>query len=178
MAGALDWLDPGVERFVLSDAPEDREQVRHEVRRHWAAGAAPAARIGLALICFSTAWLLGGIWLLLLIALAGGLAAQALWRLAGHHRDRFVITDRRVFRVHGNLNQERAGLPLSGISGVEPEQSWLGRLLGYGKLRLAAAANDQGLTEVRWIPDPAGCAEEIRAGARAAAERAVAGARP
>ena len=159
MGGALDWLDPRVEQVVVSG---DGEQVRDEVRRHWMASAFPAVRIAVALVAFSTAWLLGGLWLLLLIAVAFGLTGQALWRMAGHHRDRFVITDRRVFRVHGNLEQVRHSLPMTGISAIEVRRPFLGRLFGYGHLHLVAAANDLALTEVRWVPDADARVETIR----------------
>ena len=140
----------------------DGEQVRDEVRQHWMAGAPAAARIGVALVAFSTAWLLGGLWLLVLIAAALGLAGQALWRLAARYRDRLVITDRRVIRVHGNLAQVRHSLPLTGISGIEVERSFLGKVFGYGQLRLRASANDQALTLVRWVPDVDARADLIR----------------
>ncbi len=159
-AGALDWLDPRVEQFVLSG---DGEIIRDEVRRHWMASAFPAVRIGIGVLAFATAWLVGGLWLLLLVAVSFGLVSQALWRMITHYRVRFVVTDRRVFTVHGNVNQVRAGLPMTGISTVEVEQPWLGRVFGYGHLRLAAAAFDQGQTEVRWVPDPVARAASIRA---------------
>ena len=159
MSGALDWLDPGVEQFVLSG---DGEQLRDEVRRHWMASALPTIRIGLALLAFSTAWLVGGLWLLVLIAVGFALLTQGLWRMASHYRDRFVITDRRIFRVHGNLSQIRASLPMSGISAIELEQPFLGRVFGYGHLRFVAAANDQGLTEARWVGDVEARAASIR----------------
>ena len=159
MPGALDWLDPEVEQSVLS---ADGEQIRDEVRRHWMASAAPALRIGAALVAFSTAWLLGGLWLLVLIALAVGLVVQALWRLASHYRDRFVVTDRRIFRVYGNLTQIRTSLPMTGISAIELRQPFLGKVFGYGHLRFVAAANDHGLTEVRWVPEVEARAALIR----------------
>lgn len=146
----MDWLDPRVEQFVLTT---DGEEIRDIVRRHWMASAFPAVRVGLGLVSFSTAWLLGGVWLLVLIAAAFGLIGQALWRIASHYRDRLVVTDRRVIRVHGNLDQIRASLPLSGISAIEMERTRLGRLFGYGHLRFVAAAHDRGLTDVRWVPD-------------------------
>lgn len=159
MGGALDWLDPRVEQFVLTG---DGEETRDEVRRHWMASAFPAARIAIGLLAFSTAWLLGGLWLLVLIATAIGLIAQASWRLVGHYRDRFVVTDRRIFRVRGLLEQVRASLPMTGISMIEVERPFLGRVFGYGHLRFVAAAHDQGLTDVRWVPDADARAELIR----------------
>lgn len=149
MGGALDWLDPRVEDFVLDG---DGEEIRDVVRRHWMANAVPAARLGLGLVLFCTAWLLGGLWLLVLIAAAFGLIGQALWCIAGHYRDRLVVTERRVLRVYGNLDQVRASLPMSGIAAIEVERTRLGRVFGYGHLRLVAAAHDRGLPDVRWVP--------------------------
>jgi len=52
---------------------------------------------------------------IVLFLLAAALLVQALWRLVEEFRDRFVITNQRVFRVHGTFSTSRASVPLSRI---------------------------------------------------------------
>ncbi len=42
------------------------------------------------------------------------------------------------------------------------EQPFLGKVFGYGHLRFVAAANDQGLIDVRWVADVEARAASIR----------------
>ena len=44
------------------------------------------------------------------------LGAFAFWGFLREHRDRFVITNMRVFRVHGVLSSNLATMPLRGSS--------------------------------------------------------------
>lgn len=148
MAGPLDWLDPHAERYLLV---EDGELMRDQVIRHWAASAWPAVRLGFGL------WLLSGalvftswfFWVAVSIALA--IIGQAIWVLAAQYRDRFVVTNQKVYRVHGNLNQTRASMPLTRILDITVDRPLLGRVLGYGHFVFESAAQDQGLREVRWV---------------------------
>lgn len=150
MAGPLEWLDPRVDRYVLA---EDGETLRDEVVRHWAASIWPLIRLGLGL------WVLAGsflftswfFWIVLLAATA--VIGQAMWVLADQFRDRFVVTNQKVYRVHGNFSQVRASMPLTRILDITVERPVIGRLLGYGHFIFESAAQDQGLREVKWVPE-------------------------
>ena len=90
-------------------------------------------------------------WVVLVISLA--LVANAAWALAGQFRDRFVVTNQKVYRVHGNLDQLRASMPLTRILDITVDRPVLGRVLGYGHFVFESAAQDQGLREIKWVSE-------------------------
>ncbi len=148
MPGLLDWLDPHVDRHVL---PQAGEHLVLEVRKHWAASFFPAVRFIVAAVVFVTAFAFGPptFWVLFLLGLAVGI--QALWRLVDEYRDRFVITNQRVFRVHGNLSTSRASVPLSRILDITVKKPLLGRWLDYGHFVFESAAQVQGLSVIEYV---------------------------
>ena len=91
--------------------------------------------------------------LLVFIIVGGGLACQALWRILEEYRDRFVITNQRVFRVHGVLSMARASVPLLRILDITVKKSVIGRWLNYGHFVFESAAQVQGLNEIRYVKD-------------------------
>ena len=144
-------LDPRVERHLIAD---EGEVIVDEVAKHW------AAKVGCALE------MLAAIPVLLLIAvlpkqfyfvpLLGALALllHGLWRFVGLRMDRFVITNMRVFRVHGVFNTHLATMPMSRILDISMSRSLLGQILGYGHFVFESAAQDQGLRDIRFVGDP------------------------
>ncbi|GAA1954409.1 PH domain-containing protein [Agromyces allii] len=143
--------DPNVEQHLISD---EGEFVVDEVRKHWAAVVsaileALAAIPVLLLILWlpSTAY-----WVPLLLAL--GLVVHASWRIMGARMDRFVITNMRVFRVHGILTQNIATMPLARILDISVHRPLIGRILGYGHFVFESAAQEQGLRDIRFVPKP------------------------
>ena len=70
------------------------------------------------------------------------------------HRDRFVITNMRVFRVHGVLSSNLATMPLSRILDITVKKPLQGRLLGYGHFVFESAAQEQGLRDIRYVGAP------------------------
>jgi membrane protein YdbS with pleckstrin-like domain len=151
MGGALDWLDPSVERYILA---EDGEEIRDQVRRHWMASAFPAVRLAIGIWLFSTAWLYASCIFWILLAASLVLIANALWVMADQYRDRFVVTNQKVYRVHGNVNQIRASMPLTRILDITVDRPVIGRIFGYGHFVFESAAQDQGFREIRWVSRP------------------------
>jgi uncharacterized membrane protein YdbT with pleckstrin-like domain len=147
---ALDWLDPRVERYVLI---EDGEMLRDEVVRHWAASIWPILRLGVGLWLFAGAFVFTTFFFWVVLLLSFALVCQALWVLVDQFRDRFVVTNQKVYRVHGNLNQVRASMPLTRILDITVDRPVIGRLLGYGHFVFESAAQDQGLREIKWVPE-------------------------
>ena len=147
---ALDWLDPRVERYVLV---EDGEVLRDEVVRHWAASIWPILRLSVGLWLFAGAFVFTTFFFWVVLLLSFGLVSQALWVLADQFRDRFVVTNQKVYRVHGNVNQVRASMPLTRILDITVNRPVIGRLLGYGHFVFESAAQDQGLREIKWVPE-------------------------
>ncbi len=144
-------FDPDVERYIIADSGE---QIVDEVKKHWMAIAFPALRLALA------------IWLLLLtfgvpanakwvgFAVSIPLALQAAYRILESHLDRFVITNMRVFRVHGVFTRQVATMPMTRILDIAITVPISGRIFGYGHFQFESAAQDQGLRDIRYVPEP------------------------
>jgi membrane protein YdbS with pleckstrin-like domain len=148
--GLLSWLDPHVDKYILTTAGEQKVV---EVRKHWAASAWPAVRLAIGIVIFVNAFAFQGAvyWILFLLGLVLGL--QALWRILEEYRDRFVITNQRVFRVHGILATQRASVPLLRILDITIRKSVIGRWLNYGDFIFESAAQVQGLNEITYVKD-------------------------
>ncbi len=150
MAGRGGWLDPDVEKYVLDEAGE---RLVLEVRKHWVASFWPGVRVVLGTVVFVSAWAFDGplFWILFLIGL--GVAVQAGWKMLEEYRDRFVITNQRVFRMHGVLNTARASVPLGRILDITVKKPMTGRWLNYGHFVFESAAQVQGLKDIRYVAD-------------------------
>ncbi|GAA1838581.1 PH domain-containing protein [Agromyces salentinus] len=144
-------LDPRVERHLISD---EGEFVVDEVRKHWAAVAGAILEALAAIpVLLLIAWIPSQMyWVPLLLAL--GLVVHASWRILGARMDRFVITNMRVFRVHGILTQNIATMPLARILDISVHRPLIGRVLGYGHFVFESAAQEQGLRDIRFVPRP------------------------
>lgn len=143
--------DPGIRKHLLR---EEGEVVVDEVRHHWFAYLRPAAEgfAGLVLLVLSPFVHVDVAWVLLL--LAAGLLGLAGWGVLREHRDRFVITNMRVFRVHGVLSQHLATMPLSRILDISVRKPLHGRVLGFGHFCFESAAQEQGLRDIRYVGRP------------------------
>jgi uncharacterized membrane protein YdbT with pleckstrin-like domain len=148
--GVVSWLDPHVDRYILSTAGEQKVV---EVKKHWAASLWPAIRLGIGTVIFVSAFAYQSPVYWLFIVVGGALAGQALWRILEEYRDRFVITNQRVFRVHGVLSVARASVPLLRILDITVKKSFIGRWLNYGHFVFESAAQVQGLNEIRYVKD-------------------------
>ena len=144
-------LDPGIAKHLLR---EEGEVIVDEVRKHWVAYVRPMAEGVLAVVLLvASAYVpvdLG--WLPLLVAAA--VALHAVWLTARAKRDVFVITNMRVFRVHGVLSTHLATMPLSRILDITVTKPLHGRLLGFGHFVFESAAQDQGLRDIRYVGRP------------------------
>jgi uncharacterized membrane protein YdbT with pleckstrin-like domain len=148
--GVVSWLDPHVDRYILSTAGEQKVV---EVRKHWAASAFPTVRLVIGTVIFVSAFAYQAPVYWVFIIIGGALAGQALWRILEEYRDRFVITNQRVFRVHGVLSVARASVPLLRILDITVKKSFIGRWLNYGHFVFESAAQVQGLNEIRYVKD-------------------------
>lgn len=144
-------FDPRIEKHLITD---QGERVVDEVRKHWAATVSAVLELfgGIVVLLLSffvpaQAW-----WVPAL--LGGAVAAHAIWRIFEQHVDRFVITNMRVFRVHGILSQRIATMPLARILDISVHKPVVGRIFGYGHFIFESAAQEQGLREIRYVGDP------------------------
>ena len=144
-------LNPDVQRHLMRE--------RHEtivdpiIRRHWFAFVRPAleALVGLPLMIVGVfvvdAADPGGV-----VALVGAaICAHAAWLFLRERRESFVVTNFRVYRLHGVLDTQRASMPLSRILDITVDKPLHGRLLGFGHLTFESAAQNQGLSQIRYV---------------------------
>jgi uncharacterized membrane protein YedE/YeeE len=148
--GLVTWLDPHVDQYILTTAGEQKVV---EVKKHWAASAWPAVRVAIGVVIFMSAFAFQGAiyWLLFVLGLVIGL--QALYRMVEEYRDRFVITNQRVFRVNGVLSTARASVPLLRILDITVNKPVVGRWLNYGHFIFESAAQVQGLNMITFVRD-------------------------
>jgi membrane protein YdbS with pleckstrin-like domain len=144
------YLHPDIDRHLLHD---DGEVVIVEIAKPPVAAFGPAGWVvvGVALLL-----MMGsagqGWWLMMLVGLA--LAVIGLFQIHELHMDRFVVTNLRVFRVHGVFERHVATVPLMRILDITVHQPFLGTLFNYGHLVFESAAQDQGLRDIRYVDDP------------------------
>ncbi len=148
MAGLTRFWWPETARRMLDS---EGEYAVDEVSRHWVTRVVPALAVVAGMALFATMPAAGqGWWLPLLGGLAVG--GWGFYRLHVEFMDRFVVTNMRVFRVHGVVNQHMATVPIIRILDISVEQPFLGQALGYGHFVFESAAQDQGLKRIEFVP--------------------------
>ncbi|WP_370318078.1 PH domain-containing protein [Tessaracoccus sp. OH4464_COT-324] len=140
-----------MERHLLVS---EGEVIVDEVRKHWAASFPWYCLLCCAPVLFLLMIPAGKLfWLPMLLGL--GAFFVSMWKIHVLYMDRFVITNMRVFRIHGVFNQLLATMPMTRILDISMNQSFSGQLCGYGHFIFESAAQDQGLREIRFVGDPA-----------------------
>jgi uncharacterized membrane protein YdbT with pleckstrin-like domain len=148
--GLVNWLDPHVDQYVLSTAGE-RKVV--EVHKHWIVMVWPAVRVAVGIMIIVTGLAYQGAIFWAFFVLGMVLGVQALYRILEEYRDRFVITNQRVFRVNGVLSTARASVPLLRILDITVNKPMIGRWLNYGHFIFESAAQVQGLNKITYVKD-------------------------
>ena len=143
--------DPDIGRHLLR---EEGEVIVDVVRHHWVVYVLPVleAVLGLVLLLAVGYVSLDLGWVPMLLAF--GLWLHAGWRALASHRDRFVVTNMRVFRLNGVLSQNLATMPLTRILDITVAKPLHGRLLGFGHFVFESAAQEQGLRDIRYVGHP------------------------
>jgi uncharacterized membrane protein YdbT with pleckstrin-like domain len=123
------------------------EQVCFDARRHGVVLARPLAQA--AGLAGSGAVLLALTWPLqvpgaVLVVLAAAVCLRAVWRWERTH---LVVTTEKLCLVDGTLRRRAASVRLRAVEKLELEQSFPGRLLGYGTLVA-------GSLEIEHVPEP------------------------
>ncbi|MBA8795520.1 membrane protein YdbS with pleckstrin-like domain [Friedmanniella endophytica] len=144
-------FDPRVETHLIAD---EGEIIVDEVRRHWMAIVPAILQLVLAaVIMVSALWVnVAYAWFPVLVGLV--VAAVGGHRILREHMDRFVITNMRVFRVHGIFAQQTATMPMSRILDITVNKPFIGRIFNYGHFVFESAAQDQGLRLIRFVGRP------------------------
>jgi len=143
--------EPDIRKHLLRD---EGEVIVDEVSKHWVAYVRPALEGLVGLLLLATLPLVHAdiAWLPFVLAVA--LFLHAGWKALQNRVDRFVITNMRVFRVHGVLAREQATMPLSRILDITVAKPLVGRVLGYGHFVFESAAQEQGLRVIRYVGRP------------------------
>lgn len=143
--------DPDIRKHLLR---EEGEVIVDEVMHHWIVYVLPVVEV-LVAVALLVAFPFVDVdlaWFPFLLAMV--ILSHAAWKALGHYRDRFVITNMRVFRVHGVLSQQLATMPLSRILDITVVKPFHGRLIGYGHFCFESAAQEQGLRDIRYVGHP------------------------
>ena len=141
---------PNVERYLLED---EGEQIIDEVVKHPICMILPVflTIVGVLIMFASTA---AGRWWYLMVIAGTVISMIGLWKFHVRAMDRFVVTNMRVFRVHGILNRHVATMPLSRILDISVYQPTAGMVFNYGHFTFESAAADQGLRDITYVSDP------------------------
>ncbi len=143
-------LEPDIEAHLLT---VEGEVVIDEVRKHWAATFGWHCLIALSIPLFIAMIPLKGLfWVPMTLGLC--CLALGIWKVHVAFMDRFVITNMRVFRVHGVFNTHLATMPMSRILDISMMRPLMGQLCGYGHFVFESAAQDQGLRDIRYVGHP------------------------
>lgn len=143
--------DPGVAKHLLR---EEGEVIVDIVHHHWAAYAIPLMESALAVVMLALTGVVPVQISSVPLFVALGLFGHAAWVTARERNDRFVITNMRVFRLHGVLSQNLATMPLSRILDITVIKPLHGRILGFGHFCFESAAQEQGLRDIRYVGKP------------------------
>jgi uncharacterized membrane protein YdbT with pleckstrin-like domain len=110
-------------------------------------------RVAIGVLIFVSAFAYQGaiFWVCFVLGMVLGL--QALYRILEEYRDRFVITNQRVFRVNGVFSTARASVPLLRILDITVNKPIIGRWLNYGHFVFESAAQVQGLNQITYVKD-------------------------
>jgi uncharacterized membrane protein YdbT with pleckstrin-like domain len=145
---------------MATEASHAPERVILETRQHWlSAGMWWRLLVVLALLIGSAALLITavvvpplGLGLLGVVALAWVFLVfvpYLRWRTQVYR-----LTDRRLIIEDGIITRRAKSLPLARLQEVTSEVGLLGRILGYGTLRVENAGDEQSHDVLEDIPDP------------------------
>ncbi|MGH8885765.1 MAG: PH domain-containing protein [Egibacteraceae bacterium] len=134
----------------------DDEDIVTETRRHLSVLIWPATPVVIVfLLAFLWSSLAGpGMLSAVIWWVALALLLWFAWKWVEWSLDRIVLTNRRIFVVHGVVVRKVAMMPLAKVTDLGYTRSVLGRLLGYGGVRLESAGQVQDLEHINHLPNP------------------------
>lgn len=149
MFGAL--TDPKVENHLIV---EEGEIVVDEVRRHFLAFVTPTLIILLGVAVAALSFTVPIDFASIPLGIGAAIVLFGVYRALFVHMDRFVITNMRVFRIHGIFTQHKATMPMARILDISVHKPLMGRIFRYGHFVFESAAQDQGLRDIRYVGRP------------------------
>ncbi|MBD0292417.1 MAG: PH domain-containing protein [Jiangellaceae bacterium] len=131
------------------------ERKIREVKHIWLLYVGPVA-LGLLGLFLAVRWLpavdADNAWFPAAIIL--GILGYAFYWILKIARDRFVVTDSRVFRVWGVFTLREAEMEIVRVLDVTVFRPWYLRPVRGGNVVLENAAQEQGLRLIEWVPEP------------------------
>jgi hypothetical protein len=83
------------------------------------------------------------------------------WKVATWWRRYFVVTENRLMLVTSLVFTDVAMMPLAKVTDMRLSESALGHMLGYGEFIVESAGQEQALSHVKFVPDPAQMYQQI-----------------
>jgi len=122
---------------------QDGEQVLHRAQPSRVPLVPPLTLAAVAALAGLVGWNQSGgqRWVLVLAGLV--VAVALIWALARYVElaaNQYILTDRRLLRLHGIVSQSSMDSYLDKINNVEHHQSFWGRIFGYGDVEVDTAA--------------------------------------
>lgn len=147
------WLTAVFGRRMVARKLIAGEEVISVALHSWVAYVVPVL-IGLGGILIGVFWLwrvpVNAAWFAIAVVL--GILGYSFYKILYVARDRFVITDSRVFRVWGVFSLAEAEMEIVRVLDITVKRPWYLRLVGSSHLILENAAQAQGLREIHLIP--------------------------
>lgn len=88
------------------------------------------------------------VWIVLALTLVLG------FRYLQWHRERYLITSQRILLLEGIVAVKVSGVSLVRVTETSFSRSLLGRIFGYGELKLDSPGEQLGLATLRYLPRP------------------------
>lgn len=160
--GSVHWrvqrdLERAEDNAHLRDHLTESEQIRLASRQHlivlWKPIIAVVLSVALLVGSIADGGDLGStrdffLWL----AIAAGL--WLLWRWLYWSRNLFVATDRRILKVYGVLSTTVDSMRNQKVTDMRYRRDFIGEILGYGRITIESAGQDQALHDITFLPFP------------------------
>lgn len=145
---------PGTDEYIMKN---ERRVVR--VRHHWIELAKVISQcVAIILLLMGFNWLLSHIGhsVYVLMTIVWWMEIGTLCYLGYHMLEWYttvlIVTDKRFMRLGGVFKIKNDMMPISKVTDMTQENPLLGRVLGYGTLRIESAGQMQSLEFLRYIP--------------------------
>lgn len=166
------YPDPGRHRRLLRRLnPRDGERVLRVVPKHPVVYLPVALAIGGLIVAVVAAAVVWNVGTQILVLAAFAAVAVTLARAYAEWLDVFVLTNWRVVRLSGVLTTRAATMPINRILDMTMTRTPCGRLVGYGHFVFESAAQEQGLREIRFVPNILAVDREINDAVHAESRR-------
>jgi membrane protein YdbS with pleckstrin-like domain len=136
----------------------DTERRVIRIRRHWAFLAWDSFEAcALIIVCVLVSFVLPpNMWVLqnVLWYVAFAVILRFVYKIIEWWVERLVVTDKRFVMTTGVLTTKVLMMPISKVTDLTYQRSWMGRMLGYGTMVVESAGQIQALNKIEYLPQP------------------------